>query len=147
MRLGESGLPKSVEPRNREDRIESLCAVSPPAPAVSRHSVGNVSAGAQRQQLTIHGCPALPLAIYAPRFLPTPGRPRAVALHFARRDQLAGGLAPPGCAPMLGAPMKKPAASGLLAVLNRYTYGVLRAAEADEADPGGGLGGGGVVSR
>ena len=36
------------------------------------------------------------LTIYAPRFLPTLGRPHAVALHFAHCDQLAGGLAPPG---------------------------------------------------
>jgi len=34
------------------------------------------------------------LAIYAPRFLPTLGHPRAVALRFVRRDQLTTGLAP-----------------------------------------------------
>ncbi|MDP2817874.1 MAG: hypothetical protein Q8O29_06265, partial [Polaromonas sp.] len=34
------------------------------------------------------------LAIYAPRFLPTLGRPHAVALHFVRCDQLTAGLAP-----------------------------------------------------
>ena len=39
------------------------------------------------------------LTIYAPRFLPTLGRPYAVALHFAHCDQLAGGLAPPGVRP------------------------------------------------
>lgn len=39
------------------------------------------------------------LTIYAPRFLPTLGRPHAVALHFAHCDQLAGGLAPPGVRP------------------------------------------------
>ena len=39
------------------------------------------------------------LAIYAPRFLPTLGRPHAVALHFARCDQLATGLAPVGLRP------------------------------------------------
>lgn len=39
------------------------------------------------------------LAIYAPRFLPTFGRPHAAALHFAHCDQLAGGLAPPGVRP------------------------------------------------
>ena len=39
------------------------------------------------------------LAIYAPRFLPTFGRPHAVALDFARCDQLAAGLAPTGVRP------------------------------------------------
>ena len=39
------------------------------------------------------------LTVYAPRFLPTLGRPRAVALRFARRDQLATGLAPVGVRP------------------------------------------------
>ena len=39
------------------------------------------------------------LTIYAPRFLPTLGRPCAVALHFARCDQLAAGLAPAGVRP------------------------------------------------
>ena len=39
------------------------------------------------------------LMIYAPRFLPTPGRPRAVALRFARLGQLAAGLAPAGVRP------------------------------------------------
>ena len=39
------------------------------------------------------------LAIYAPRFLPTLSRPHAVALHFARCDQLAAGhLHPQVCA-------------------------------------------------
>ena len=33
---------------------------------------------------------------YDPRFLPTLGRPHAVALHFTRRDQLVAGLAPAG---------------------------------------------------
>ena len=39
------------------------------------------------------------LMIYAPRFLPTVSRLSAVALHFARCGQLAGGLAPPGVRP------------------------------------------------
>src|SRR5512145_3209952 len=39
------------------------------------------------------------LALYAPRFLPTLGRPHAVALHFAHCDQLAAGLAPAGGRP------------------------------------------------
>ena len=39
------------------------------------------------------------LTVYAPRFLPTLGRPYAVALRFARRDQLATGLAPVGVRP------------------------------------------------
>src|ERR1017187_3226949 len=39
------------------------------------------------------------LAIYAPRFLPTLGRPHAVALRFVRRDQLTAGLAPAGVRP------------------------------------------------
>jgi len=39
------------------------------------------------------------LAICAPRFLPTLGRPHAVALHFARCDQLTAGLAPAGVRP------------------------------------------------
>ncbi len=39
------------------------------------------------------------LVIYVPRFLPTLGRPHAVALHFVRRDQLTAGLAPAGMRP------------------------------------------------
>ena len=39
------------------------------------------------------------LTVYVPRFLPTLGRPHAVALHFARGDQLATGLAPVGVRP------------------------------------------------
>lgn len=39
------------------------------------------------------------LAICDPRFLPTLGRPHAVALHFIRRDQLMAGLAPAGVRP------------------------------------------------
>ena len=39
------------------------------------------------------------LAIYAPRFLPTVGRPYAVALRFAHCDQLAAGLAPASMRP------------------------------------------------
>ena len=39
------------------------------------------------------------LAVYAPRFLPTLGRPHAVALHFVRGDQLTAGLAPAGVRP------------------------------------------------
>ena len=39
------------------------------------------------------------LTVYVPRFLPTLGHPHAVALRFARRDQLATGLAPVGVRP------------------------------------------------
>ncbi|WP_301118042.1 hypothetical protein, partial [Pusillimonas sp. (ex Stolz et al. 2005)] len=39
------------------------------------------------------------LAAYVPRFLPTLGRPCAVALHFIRCDQLMAGLAPAGVRP------------------------------------------------
>jgi serine/threonine-protein kinase PpkA len=39
------------------------------------------------------------LAIYAPRFLPTLGRPHAVALRFTCCDQLVAGLAPAGLRP------------------------------------------------
>ena len=39
------------------------------------------------------------LAVYAPRFLPTLGRPHAVALRFARCGQLGRGLAPPRSRP------------------------------------------------
>ena len=39
------------------------------------------------------------LTVYVPRFLSTLGRPHAVALRFARRDQLATGLAPVGVRP------------------------------------------------
>src|SRR5690606_16735099 len=37
--------------------------------------------------------------VYDPRFLPTVGRPSAVALHFVRCGQLTGGLSPPGVRP------------------------------------------------
>jgi hypothetical protein len=36
------------------------------------------------------------LTVYAPRFPPTLGRSHAVALRFARREQLATGFAPVG---------------------------------------------------
>ena len=49
------------------------------------------------------------LTIYAPRFLPTLGRPHAVALHFAHCDQLAAGLAPAGVRPCWAHPKKGPA--------------------------------------
>src|SRR5690606_6654918 len=39
------------------------------------------------------------LTVYDPRFLPTVGRPSAVALHFVRCGQLTGGLSPPGVRP------------------------------------------------
>jgi hypothetical protein len=39
------------------------------------------------------------LTVYVRRFLPTLGHPHAVTLHFARRDQLATGLAPVGVPP------------------------------------------------
>src|SRR2546422_3401616 len=45
-------------------------------------------------------------AIYAPRFLPTLGRPHAVALHFVCCDQLTAGLSPPAARPS-SAPQKK----------------------------------------
>ena len=47
------------------------------------------------------------LTIYAPRFLPTLGRPHAVALHFAHCDQLAAGLAPAGVRPCWAHPCKR----------------------------------------
>ncbi len=47
------------------------------------------------------------LAIYAPRFLPTLGRPHAVALHFICRDQLMAGLAPAGVRPCWAHQKKK----------------------------------------
>src|SRR5919108_3296924 len=46
------------------------------------------------------------LTTYAPRFLPTLGRPHAVALRFAHCDQLAAGLAPAGVRPCWAHPMK-----------------------------------------
>ncbi|MEJ5300412.1 MAG: hypothetical protein WHS38_05425, partial [Thermodesulforhabdaceae bacterium] len=36
---------------------------------------------------------------FVPRFLPTLGHPRAVALPFTRCDQLTGGLSPPRARP------------------------------------------------
>ncbi|PHV10172.1 hypothetical protein CSQ89_17590, partial [Chitinimonas sp. BJB300] len=39
------------------------------------------------------------LAVYDPRFLPTLGRPHAVALHFVRCDQLTAELPPAGVRP------------------------------------------------
>ncbi|PHV11748.1 hypothetical protein CSQ89_09195, partial [Chitinimonas sp. BJB300] len=39
------------------------------------------------------------LAVYDPRFLPTLGRPHAVALHFVRCDQLTAGIPPAGVRP------------------------------------------------
>ena len=63
------------------------------------------------------------LTIYAPRFLPTLGRPHAVALHFAHGDQLAAGLAP-ACVRPCWAHMKKPrpaTARGLIASASGHT--------------------------
>ena len=47
------------------------------------------------------------LTIYAPRFLPTLGRPHAVALHFTHCDQLVAGLAPAGVRPCWAHPQKR----------------------------------------
>ena len=63
------------------------------------------------------------LAIYAPRFLPTLGRPHAVALHFTHCDQLAAGLAPAGVRPCW-AHIKNPrhvAAAGVFKVTKSLT--------------------------
>src|SRR5690606_37983542 len=51
--------------------------------------------------------------VYDPRFLPTVGRPSAVALHFVRCGQLTGGLSPPGVRPCR-AHKKRPAIAGLV---------------------------------
>ena len=51
------------------------------------------------------------LAVYAPRFLPTLGRPHAVALPFVRCDQLTAGLTPAGVRPCW-AHMNDPAPRG-----------------------------------
>jgi hypothetical protein len=59
------------------------------------------------------------LAIYAPRFLPTLGRPRAVALHFVRRDQLTTGLAPAGVRPCWAHMKKAPIAAAIGAFCRR----------------------------
>jgi hypothetical protein len=48
------------------------------------------------------------LTVYVPRFLPTLGHPHAVALHFARRDQLATGLAHVGVRPFHTCSKKAP---------------------------------------
>lgn len=48
--------------------------------------------------------------IYAQRFLPTFGRPHAVALHFFRCDQLKAGLSPTGVRPCWAHKVKKAAA-------------------------------------
>lgn len=48
------------------------------------------------------------LAAYAPRFLPTLGHPRAVALRFVRCDQLTAGLAPAGVRPCWAHQKKRP---------------------------------------
>ena len=52
------------------------------------------------------------LAIYAPRFLPTLGHPHAVALRFARCDQLTAGLAPAGVRPCWAHKIKTTGAPG-----------------------------------
>ena len=48
------------------------------------------------------------LTIYAPRFLATLGRPRAVAVRFAHCDQLTAGLAPAGVRPCCAHQKKGP---------------------------------------
>ena len=53
------------------------------------------------------------LAAYAPRFLPTLGHPRAVALHFVRCDQLTAGLAPAGVRPCWAHKIEKAPHGGL----------------------------------
>ena len=50
-----------------------------------------------RQRLLSGSCSSA--RSFAPRFLPTLGRPHAVALHFVRCDQLTAGLAPAGVRP------------------------------------------------
>ena len=70
LRSGESGHSQPVGPFDREDGVEEHPAVAPPSAACQ---------SARR-------C--------APRFLPTVGRPSAVALRFVHRDQLTAGLPP-----------------------------------------------------
>ena len=50
---------------------------------------------------------------FAPRFLPTVGRPSAVALRFARCGQLAGGLPPPRSRPCWAHIQKRPDRPGV----------------------------------
>ncbi len=57
------------------------------------------------------------LAVYAPRFLPTLGRPHAVALHFVRCGQLAGGLAPPRLRPCWAHSRKWPRIAAIVVML------------------------------
>ena len=96
--------------RHRGDSLErspDLWLQSPPYSLPSIESLANQggpSVTSRSRPLALLGSACYPilvhrLAVYAPRFLPTLGRPHAVALHFVRRDQLTAGLTPAGVRP------------------------------------------------
>lgn len=64
-----------------------------------------------------------PLTVYDPPFLPEVDRPSAVALHFAPCGLFAGGLSPPGSAPVPGA-QKRPSMERAKGSQQRVTSGV-----------------------
>jgi hypothetical protein len=70
-----------------------------PSDPWSQKLLGFMPARLGQQRLLSGSCSIHRLTIYDPRLLPTLGHPHAVALRFARFDQLAGGLAPPGVRP------------------------------------------------
>ena len=63
------------------------------------------------------------LAIYAPRFLPTLGRPHAVALHFIHCDQLMAELAPAGVRSCWAHETKSPHVAGSLRFVGGMPFG------------------------
>ena len=96
--------------RHRGDSLErspDLWLQSPPYSLPSIESLANQggpSVTSRSRPLALLGSACYPilvhrLAVYAPRFLPTLGRPHAVALHFVRCDQLTAGLSPAGMRP------------------------------------------------
>jgi hypothetical protein len=72
--------------------LHRTAAGSTPLPPWSRELRGCLPARPGRQRLISGSCSSA--RGFDPRFLPTLGRPRAVALHFAHCDQFTAGLAP-----------------------------------------------------
>lgn len=91
--------------------FQALCEISPGKNALLHRTTAEFTLSCLDHESFAETCPLTllnsalypvlvhRLTIYAPRFLPTLGRPYAVALHFICCDQLMAGLTPAGVRP------------------------------------------------
>jgi hypothetical protein len=92
--------------------LHRTAAGSTPLPPWSRELRGCLPARPGRQRLISGSCSSA--RGFDPRFLPTLGRPRAVALHFAHCDQFTAGLAPARVRPCWAHKQKRALVQGAL---------------------------------